>query len=419
MRGNVNKVEVDALHNVWYLSDRFGMQSRWRAYYNMNNIADKRDALNACTPFYMVADKVGSMMARGSVYVVDKNDNERARFDEIKNFLNNPNPLQTFSSFFKQVEISLKVFGYCPIVFVRGMKGMLPSAMWVVPCEYFHLKGTGNVYRQFDKEEIIKQAYIEWNGKIIHLEDYEYAVVYNGSMRFGGYDEDIQFESVTDGLSQPISNWISAMSASHTLLVNGGPKGILYNNYVDPMGNVKLSPDEEKALKDKFRDTYGLVGKEYPILVTRHKLNWIPLDFNADQLKLLEEDARCTEKICNAIGLNPNLFADAKYDNQESAKKAAYQDVIIPDSKNIAQVLTKAICPENVFVKIDFSDVECLQANKAQQATTLNSMASAINSLVSGGLITLEEARIEIANYMDINPGEVAGYKIRGNEVQG
>ena len=37
----------------------------------------------------------------------------------------------------------------------------------------------------------------------------------------------------------------------------------------------------------------------------------------------------------------------------------AYQDVIIPDSRKIAECLSKAICPEGVFIKIDFTDVEC------------------------------------------------------------
>ena len=35
--------------------------------------------------------------------------------------------------------------------------------------------------------------------------------------------------------------------------------------------------------------------------VTRYKLGWLPLDFNADELKLHEEDKRCTDKIANAM----------------------------------------------------------------------------------------------------------------------
>ena len=64
---------------------------------------------------------------------------------------------------------------------------------------------------------------------------------------------------------------------------------MLYNDYTDQMGNVALSSEDEKDIKDRFKRDYGLVNKEYPILVTRYKLGWLPLDFNADELKLHEE----------------------------------------------------------------------------------------------------------------------------------
>jgi hypothetical protein len=99
----------------------------------------------------------------------------------------------------------------------------------------------------------------------------------------------------------------------------------------------------------------------------------------------------------------------ATFDNKEAAKKAAYQDLIIPDSELIAQALTDAICPEGVFIKIDFSHVSCLQEDKAKNAQSLSSAATAINSLVLNGLITPDEARFELANYLDIDPEKPKG----------
>lgn len=100
------------------------------------------------------------------------------------------------------------------------------------------------------------------------------------------------------------------------------------------------------------------------------------------------------------------MFTDAKYDNQESAKKSAYQDVIIPDAKIISEAITKAVLPEDASVELDFSGVECLQKNKKDEAETLRTAASAIQALLDGGLISVEEARKEIANYIDIDPDE-------------
>ena len=405
MRGAVTHVERDADGHVWYLSDLFDRRHRWKSYYDLSTPEGKADALAACTPLYMALDKLGSMMGRCEVYVTDKNGNEKPRYGELRELLLRPNPLQSFQSFVKQVEMNLRLFGYCPVALVRGHAGATPSAMWVVPPELFHLVGTGDYVYQPDLDGVVEQAYVQWGGRRVKLEPWEYALVHDGGMVIPEYrGMDILFRSSTDSLSQPVSNWVSAMSASHTLLVNGGPKGILCGGGKDAMGNVAITPDEEKQIKDKFKRDYGLVGKEYPILVSRYPLAWIPLDYDASQLKLHEEDARCMAYIANAIGLNPNLFTDAKYDNQESAKKAAYQDVVIPDGLKIAGMLTNALCPDGAQVKLDFSGVECLQANKEKEASTLVHAADALERLTAIGLITPMEARRELARYIDINP---------------
>lgn len=419
MVGVAKGVERSADGDYWYLSSLLGSGLKRCKDIDMRSVGGKRDALLCCTPLFTVVDKAGMMMGRGVPYVVDKNGNEKPRYQEIKALLDHPNPLQTFSSFVKQIEISLKVFGYCPIVMVRGSQAVSPKAMWIVPAELFHAQGSGKVFRQFELKEIVERCYVSWGGREIDIEDYELVLITDCQMVLPSSSKsDILFECVTDGLTQAVNNWVASMAASHTLLVNGGPKGIVYSDYADEMGNVALTAEDEKRIKDTFKERYGLVGKEYPILVSRNKLGWIPLDYNSDQLKLYDEDARCTEKICNAIGLNPNLFTDAKYDNQESAKKSAYQDVIIPDSKKIAEALTKALCPEGAFIKIDFSDVECLQANKAQESETLTRISQALVTLMGANLITPDEARIEVSRYMDIDPDKPVGeFMIRVERV--
>ena len=322
----------------------------------------------------------------------------------------NPNPLQSFTAFIKQVEVNLRLFGYCPVSLVRGIEGATPNAMWIIPPELFHLEGTGKCLFQDREEDVVRQAYVQWGGRRVNLEPWEYIVIHDGGMIVPEYvGRDILFQTSTDCLSQPVSNWVSSMSASHTLLVNGGPKGIVCGMGADEMGNTAIDAKDEEEIREKFKRKYGLVGKDYPVLVTRKQLKWIPMDYDSSQLKLHEEDSRCTAAICNAIGLNPNLFNDAKYDNQESAKKSAYQDVVIPDSVKIAEALTRAVCPEDAQVKIDFSGVECLQANKEMEANTLVHAADALERLMASGLITPDEARIEIARYIDIDPDRPKG----------
>ena len=408
MRGNVSHVERDKAGNIWYLSDLFGTRHKWRVNFNMTNAADKREALQACTPLQTVLDKMGSMMQRGELYVTDADGNEE-KFQAFKDALLNPNPLQTFSAFIRDVEICLRLFGFCPVSVMRGMKTMPVSAMWIIKPELFHLEGTGKMYKQFELQEIVDKAYFMWGGRKVYLEPDEYFVIHNGSIDYEPTMKELRFSSLADSLSIPVSNWMSAMSANHVLITNGGPKGVLYNDYQDSMGNNPMTGEEKAEIHRQFNERYGIVGDKSPIFISTNKLGWLPMDYNADQLKIGDTDDRCTAKICAALGLNQNLFTDAKYDNQESAKKAAYQDVIQPDAKVICEALTKNIMPEGATVSLDFSDVECLQKSKKDEAGTLQTAANAIKVLLDGGLISFEEARQELSNYIDIDPDEVKG----------
>lgn len=413
MRGNVRAVEQDVAGNILYLSDAF--YSRDVSIYNMAEPSDKGKAASACTPLSTVLDKLGMMIQRGQLYITDDEGNED-KFQAFKDALLYPNPLQTFSAFIRDIEICLRLYGFCPISVMRGLPTLPFKSMWVIDPAIFHLKGTGKIYKQFEIDEIVKEASYQWNGQKVVLQPDEYLIIQNGRISYNQASGDITFSSSTDALSVPVNNWIAAMSATHTLVQNGGPKGVLYNDYQDAMGNNPMTESEKREIHKQFNEKYGIVKGKSPIFISPKKLGWLPMDYNAEQLKLGDIDDRCTAKICNAFGLNANLFTDAKYDNQESAKKAAYQDVIIPDAKVISEAITRAILPEGAHMELDFSDVECLQKSKKDEAQTLRTASGAIKELLAEGIISFEEARKEIANYIDIDPDELK--RVEGKEVQ-
>lgn len=412
----VDRITLDA--NGWsYMSK--GLHNRKGVDFDMTLDTEKARALLVCSPFFMVCDKLGSMASRGVPYVMDDEGNERSTFDDVRALLANPNPLQTWEAFLKQVELSLAAFGMCPISLVRATEQSLPVAMWVIPAERFRMYGTGYNVRQFALADVVDRAVVigEDGRERTELQPYEYCIIYNSMPVFhGGTKHEIGFFSPCDSLSAPVSNWVAAMAATHTLLVNGGPKGILYSDYADNMGNTQLTRDEEREVMARFKKDYGLVGQEHPILVTRYRMGWLPLDFNADQLKLQDTDDRATRAIATALGVNVSLFTESKYDNQESAKKGAYQDVVIPDSKKIASALTSAICTRGEHIEIDYSDVECLQKDKRAEADTMRTAGDALASMVNNGLISISEARERLADYIDIDPSAAVPQKTDNNE---
>ena len=408
------------LYGMKWITSLFADKTIYTTDFDMSTNEGKALALKVVQPFGMVADRIGSMMRNGKYYVVDKNDNERPRYKDIEALLAKPNLMQNGKSFLKQVEIMLKVYGFCPIFCLRATRSDLPKAMVVIPPELFHIEGKAGLFNAQKKEDIIKRAYIKWGNGEIELFDEDYILIYDSIANYPQQDGgEITFYTPVDTLSPHTRNYMSQLIGRGNLIVNGGPKGILYGDDTSDTGNAALTPKEAEELNKNFKRKFGIVGKLYEVMVTNKKVGWINVGANTQQLMLHEEGASCLNEICNTFGLQPDMFSQgATFDNKEAAKKSAYQDLIIPDSELIAQALTNGICPEGVFIKIDFSHVSCLQEDKAANAQSLSNAANAVGNLVNWGLITPDEARMELSNYLDIDPEKPLGEYKQAADVE-
>ena len=406
---------IDRAGNHWYgqkwLTSLFADKSIYQTEFNMSTNEGKALALQVVQPFAMVADRIGSMTRNGKFYVVDKNDNERPKYKDIESLLANPNLMQEGKAFLKEIEIYLKVYGFCPIFCLRATKRDLPKAMIAIPPQMFHIEGKGNIFSAQTKEDIVKRAYIKWNNGEINLLEEDYILIYDSIANYPQQDGDeFSFYTPVDTLSPHTRNYMSQLIGRGNLIVNGGPKGILYGDDTSDTGNAALTPKEADELNKGFKRKFGIVNKLYEVMVTNKKVGWINIGANTQQLMLHEEGASCLNEICNTFGLQPDMFSQgATFDNKEAAKKAAYQDLIIPDAELIAQALTSGICPEGVYIKLDFSHISCLQEDKAASAQSLSNAANAVGNLVNWGLITPDEARMELSNYIDIDPEKPLG----------
>lgn len=380
--------------------------------FNMRTVEGKSKALHQCWPFAMVLDHCGRMMQNGRYYVTDANGNEKRSFRDIVDLLNRPNVLQSGRTFIKQVEIMLRCFGFCPIYTLRATRSDLPLSMTIIPPELFYMESSGNAFfAQRDLADIVKRTYIRWGNVNIELGEEEYFVIYDSIINIqSGEGNRITFYSPVDTLNQHTKNYMAQLIGRGNLIINGGPKGILYGNDTTDAGNAALTPSESKKLQDDFKRKYGIVQKLYEVMVTPKKLGWITLGANTQQLMLHEEDKACIEAIAQTVGIDPNLVIQGStYDNSAQAKKAAYQDLIIPDSEAITEAITNAICRDRAVIKMDFTHVPCLQKDMKELAEALSTASNAVVSLYNNRLLTFEESRTELSNFTDIDPDSPDG----------
>lgn len=417
MRDQATYAGKDIDGNDWYLSKLLSEFTGFSRSTSNNNKVDfdmsldthKRIALSVCTPLSTVLNRCGNLSKNGRFYIQDKDGNEPSTKEakDIRKLLLKPNFFQSGRQFLKQVETTLKLFGYCPVFTLRATKGSTPISMIVIPPELFHQKTTGKLWMQSEISEVIGKTYIDWNGKNIDLEEEDYFVISDSEVIFHGQNSDLEYRSESDSLTHPVNNWMAQIIGRGTLIKHGGPKGIISNDDSTEFQNAAMTKDDKEELNGLFKSKYGIVNKLFSVWVTQKKIKWTPLSFNVGELKLHEEDVACQSSIANAIGLDPSIFsADSKYDNKDAAKKSAYQDLIIPDSDNISESLTEALCPDGLFVKIDYSHVACLQSDKQAESSTLVKVSTSFIKLVESGLISKDEARIELSKYLDINPAK-------------
>lgn len=377
--------------------------------YDMTNDVDKVTALSICTPLALAVDKRASMFSNGKIYIQDKDGNESETNREARKLLKQPNFLQTEKQFLKQVEATFALYGFCPIYTLRATKSELPKQLWVIPPHLFKIKTNGKLWKQTELSGIVEEVYIHGDGvQRVSLDESEYYLIYDSeAIAFrNGY---MEFTSNTDSLSVPVSNWVAQAVASNTLIVNGGPKGVLYNNDTSEFANASLSQKEKDEINSKFKKDYGLVGQAFSVLVTNAKLGWLPLNYESGQMKLHEEDTRSSNAIYNALGLNPNIFnSNSTYANLDTAEKTAYTNTVIPDAILIGEALTKLLKLEdsNYSVVIDYSHISVLQDDRQAEAQTLVHVANAIDKLLSAKVLDKDEARTELARYLDINPDD-------------
>jgi hypothetical protein len=212
-----------------------------------------------------------------------------------------PNPMQTATMFKRQVEMFLLVFGFCPIYGLRMSKKDVPHALWCIPPDLFHAKMTGDFLMQTDYKDIISEAYVQIGHKRVDLQPEDYFIVYDGQPQMGMQGK-LKVVTAVDTLSVTMNNWVSQAIARGAIIKDGGPKGIITADDASEFGNAAMTQKEQTRLNETFKKKYGLVDKDYNILVSQAALRWQPMSWDASQLMLDATREASMKDLCTVLG---------------------------------------------------------------------------------------------------------------------
>ncbi len=179
------------------------------------------------------------------------------------------------------------------------------------------------------------------------------------------------------------------------ILKNMGVPGLM----ISPPEGERINDYDVQSIKDRFREEFSgdhrggvLVN---PTGARLERVGFSPEDLALDQIRRVPE-----ARICAALRLPPQVLGltsgeiSKTYTNYAEARRAAYQDCLIPLQQRFAEILNQQLLtdlgdPEHEHVHWDYSGVDALR--EIQDATARNAA-----SLFKDGLISRDEARTMI-----------------------
>lgn len=274
----------------------------------------------------------------------------------LHELLKRPNPSQSYVSFIQELISFDRLTGNSYIYGISPETGQNKGRfleLYVLPSHKVEIH-SGGIF------EPVKEYSLSYNGyitipadNICHIKDFNPYYDGTGSHLYG-------MSPLKAGLRTLQAN-NEATTTGVKYLQNQTARGVLMSDEGD------LSAAQAQQLKDKFRSNYQGSNNAGDVVITPKKLSWINFGLSASDLSLIEQHKASIRDLCNVYNVPVQLLnnTDAStYNNMKEAKKALYQNAVIPHLIKIREELNRWLVPkfgENLYLDFDFTVIPELQ----------------------------------------------------------
>ena len=183
-----------------------------------------------------------------------------------------------------------------------------------------------------------------------------------------------------------IQTYNTSMEAGLFYLDNKGAQKILYNDNEEE----QLGPEAIDKLKQKLRLTAQGSKNNANIPIIDGKIAALDISSSADEALVLEQRDYAAREICNVLNFPIQLIGldSSTYQNAKEAKKALWENVIIPILCEVRSGLNRWLTPHfgrDLMLDFDLTNIDALQEDKLMRFKAIKE---------SAGMITINEARI-------------------------
>jgi HK97 family phage portal protein len=321
---------------------------------------------------------------------------------DLHKLLERPNPAQSYNSWITELIAFGKLTGNRYIFGIGPDNGPNEgkfTELYVMPSQVMEIVSGGIM-------EPVSKYKLEYNGTkyidasdICHIKDFNPYYDGTGSHLYGQ-------SPLRAGLRSLTTN-NEAVQTGVKYLQNQTARGVLMSDEGD------LNQVQAQQLKDTFRRQHQGSKNAGDVIITPKKLSWLNFGLNAVDVSLIEQFNASQKDLCNIYNVPVQLLNNtdsSSYNNMKEAKKALYQNAVIPELLKIKDELNRWLAPkygENICIEFDFSAIPELQEETDK----------VVDQLLKAWWITPNEKRTAMNYGIDENDTKLDDYFIPANLI--
>ena len=321
---------------------------------------------------------------------------------DLHKLLERPNPAQSYNAWITELIAFGKLTGNRYIFGIGPDNGPNEgkfTELYVMPSQVMEIVSGGIM-------EPVSKYKLEYNGTkyidasdICHIKDFNPYYDGSGSHLYGQ-------SPLRAGLRSLTTN-NEAVQTGVKYLQNQTARGVLMSDEGD------LNQVQAQQLKDTFRRQHQGSKNAGDVIITPKKLSWLNFGLNAVDVSLIEQFNASQKDLCNIYNVPVQLLNNtdsSSYNNMKEAKKALYQNAVIPELLKIQDELNRWLAPkygENICIEFDFSAIPELQEETDK----------VVDQLSKAWWITPNEKRTAMNYGVDENDTKLDDYFIPANLI--
>lgn len=320
----------------------------------------------------------------------------------LHELLERPNPAQSYASWLTELIAFGKLTGNRYIYGIgpdTGVNAKKYTELYVMPSQIMEIVSGGIM-------QPVQKYKIEYNGSyempaecICHIKDFNPYYDGTGSHLYGQ-------SPLRAGLRNLTTN-NEAVQTGVKYLQNQTARGLLMADEGD------INEVQAQQLKDKFRQQFQGANNAGDVIITPKKLSWVNFGLNASDVSLIEQYNASIKDLCNIYNVPVQLLnnTDAStYNNMKEAKKALYQNAVIPELVKIKDELNRWLAPQygnNLCIEFDFSMIPEMSED----------MDKVVDQLSKAWWVTPNEKREMMSFGVDEENAQLNDYYIPANLI--